>query len=374
MLKIQEFCRTHPENFKELLEKEYAITSKVDEEKGLILFKYNQIKSPFKEEIVKECRGIILSLDSFEIVGRGFSKFFNYGESNASPIDWESATIREKIDGSIIKIFFHDGEWNIATNGTINAFNTDLPSPFYSEEWNTMITSFGQLFLYTMSERYHVKDWSFLGGTEEWTHIFELASPFNKVVVSYDKPTIYYLASKENMTGDEHFFFNIDTVIPVPTSYSVKSIEEALQLVETFGSDKEGLVVCDRHFNRIKIKGDVYVQLHHLRGEGAFTEKRALDIVRANEVEEVITYFPEFASTIYNVKIRYDNHIHKAKEYIKYLEGLSGVITGDRKRFANQVKSSPYKDISFKWLDGKLSSVEEYYNGMTTEKLLESIK
>ena len=28
---------------------------------------------------------------------------------------------QEKVDGSLIKVFYYDGEWRVATNGTIDA-------------------------------------------------------------------------------------------------------------------------------------------------------------------------------------------------------------------------------------------------------------
>src|SRR4051812_39544178 len=56
---------------------------------NLLLFKYDQLESPFAEPLVRECRGIILdSEDNWRIVCRPFSKFFNAQESLAAPIDW----------------------------------------------------------------------------------------------------------------------------------------------------------------------------------------------------------------------------------------------------------------------------------------------
>lgn len=367
MLEIQKFIAEHPEDYKEILKNDYFITTK--EDNGLLLFKYNQIKSNFNIKMVRECRGIILDELTNDIVCRPFEKFANYGESFADVIDWNSASVRSKEDGSLIKVFYYKNNWRIATNGTINAFKADLIAPFYAEEWNLPIDSFGTLFLYILSERYNIKDWSFLKGCENETHMFELCSFANKVVVKYDKPSVFYLASKNNNTGGERYSYNIDTKIPVPEYYSLKSLDDCIEMAETFGVGHEGFVVTDRYLNRIKIKSPLYVHLHHMKGE-VFTHKRALDVIRAGETEELLTYFPEFSAVINVIEKRYNKFICDAKEYIKYLSNLSDEIKKDRKKFAKQVISSPYSDLAFKWLDGKLSSVDDYYKNTNTDKLL----
>ena len=370
MLELQKFIHQHPQNYKELLEKEYYIT--VKEKDNLLLFKYNQIKSNFHNKMVRECRGIILEKDSFKIVCRPFEKFGNYGESYTADIDWKSASVRAKEDGSLIKVFYYDNSWRIATNGNISAFDSDLVSPFFAEEWSMIIDNFGSLFLYVMSEGYGIDNWDFLKGCENETHLFELCSFANKVVVKYDKPTIFYLKSKSNITGIETYYFNIDTKIPVPEVFYLKSLNDCIKMAETFDQNHEGFVVTDKNLNRLKIKSPLYVHLHHMKGE-VFNDKRALDVIRAGEVEELLNYFPEFQIQIKLIKERYDFYIENAKKYIKYLSNLSEEIKNDRKRFANQVKSSKYSDLAFKWLDGKLDSLDEYYAKFPTDKLLKRI-
>jgi tRNA splicing ligase len=46
----------------------------------LILFKYDQINSPFNNKVVRNCRGIILDeSDDWRIVSYPYDKFFNLG-------------------------------------------------------------------------------------------------------------------------------------------------------------------------------------------------------------------------------------------------------------------------------------------------------
>jgi hypothetical protein len=370
MLKIQEFCKEHPENYEELLERDYAI--KVKKDNGLVIFKYNQIKSDFHKPLVRECRGIILREGTWEIVCHPFHKFGNYGESYVPEIDWKSARATSKEDGSIIKLYCINGGWFIATNGTINGFNAGLQELTFNDE-GIPIDSFGALFINTLMVNYNVQNFSFLNDLEDETHIFELCTPSNRVVVRYDSPKIFYLSSKDNKTGEEKNHLAISAIVSSLQEYDLANLEDCIDLVQDFGTDKEGIVVCDKYFNRIKIKGEVYVHLHHMRGEGIFTEKRALDIIRKNEMAEVLTYFPEYKNVLASVKDKYDLYMAEAEGFLKYLKSFSDKELANRKRFATLVVGTPYKDLAFKWLDGSVGTVAEYYEDFPSEKLIKAI-
>src|SRR5262249_28873582 len=76
----------------------------------LVLLEYSQLDSPFAEPIVRECRGLILDeARDWAVVSRSFDKFFNHGEPLAASIDWATATVQEKLDGSLCVAYHHGG-------------------------------------------------------------------------------------------------------------------------------------------------------------------------------------------------------------------------------------------------------------------------
>ena len=118
------FCYTH-DNWEELLTQE-PYNLKISEDGPYVMFKYNQISSDFNNPIVREARGIIFRKGQWNNpVCWRFNKFFNVQEPNAAKIDWSTAFVSEKIDGSIIGVWW-DGDWKISTNGTIDAFKAEL--------------------------------------------------------------------------------------------------------------------------------------------------------------------------------------------------------------------------------------------------------
>lgn len=154
------------------------------------IFSYNQIKSDFKLPEVQVARGIILKITEtllpkdppFDVVNlvrsecdvkvvcHAFNKFFNYGEPNAHPIDWASAKVQEKVDGSILKVWYDGGMWHTSTNGVINAFQCDLQMP--TEEFK----SFGDLYMKAIWNQGLIHLDMNLYFDHNSTHVFELTS------------------------------------------------------------------------------------------------------------------------------------------------------------------------------------------------------
>src|SRR5271170_7082534 len=83
---------------------QFAISAKRHPQfSNLVHLKYSQIDSPMNEPIVRECRGLIVDqADDWRIVAAPYRKFFNHGEVHAAPIDWPTARVYEKLDGSLM--------------------------------------------------------------------------------------------------------------------------------------------------------------------------------------------------------------------------------------------------------------------------------
>ena len=119
---ICNFIYKNPDNWEELLANK-CINIKRDND--LCIFNYD-IGCKFEDPIVQEARGIIIDTNNLQVVCWPFRKFGNYSESYADNIDWSSARVQEKIDGSIIKLWFNKDtdKWVWSTNGVIYASKT----------------------------------------------------------------------------------------------------------------------------------------------------------------------------------------------------------------------------------------------------------
>jgi len=176
---------------------------------NVVLLKYNQIESPMGDPIVQECRGIVLDeADDWRVVARAFSKFFNYGEGHAAPIDWPTASVQEKVDGSMIAVYAYKGAWHAATTGTpdgagnVHGIDTSgtwnprpgaiaaMPQTFADYFWQTLsLYDAGPLLAPPMSP------------FDDWTYIFELTGPLNRIVVPHFEAKLTVLGARDPATG-----------------------------------------------------------------------------------------------------------------------------------------------------------------------------
>lgn len=121
---------------------DFNLNTKVYEHK--ILLKYNQLSAPtlMARKEVQECRGLILEKNTWKVMSLSFVKFFNSEESNAHKIDWDTASILEKLDGCCHEdtiLITEDGEMTIREiceteySGKVLSFDLEINEPIYDE-------------------------------------------------------------------------------------------------------------------------------------------------------------------------------------------------------------------------------------------------
>ena len=199
MLKVLEFIQAHRNDWEELLSQEpYFLKVSRDNvfNHRLVMLKYNQLDSDFHEEMVRESRGLIFDEDSLEVVSVPFFKFGNYGESYAPNIDWESAIITEKRDGSLMKVSYIGDDVLISTNGCIDAFKAPLQDDVLCPYAN-----YGEMFVKALGNRLQLLE-------KGKTYMFELTSPYNKVVVPYDKLELALIGIRDNQSLQEELIYD----------------------------------------------------------------------------------------------------------------------------------------------------------------------
>lgn len=288
-MELQFFLKNNP-NWREILSKEpYCL--KWQEDGDYIIFTYNQLSSDFFIPLVREARGIIFEKNTYEVVCRPFTKFGNYGESYAAKVNWDRCWVTEKIDGSLIKVWYHNG-WHVSTNGTIDAANANLDDVHYS--------NFMELFIAAL-RRHGFTYTSFLTQlNKEYTYLFELVSPYNRVVIPYDSIDLYYLTRIHTGTGIEEWggIYGELLTLPTPDIYSMVGFDNIISAAENLPWDKEGYVVFDELYNRVKVKSPAYVLAHYARNNNVITWKRLISVVLVNQQEEFLTYCNDYRKQI----------------------------------------------------------------------------
>ena len=342
-----------------------------------VLLKYNQLESDFSNEIVRECRGCIFyipnkNVEVVKVVCYPFTKFGNYGESYVPEIDWSTASVLEKVDGSLIKVWHHEGAWHVSTNGTIDARNapTQVKGVSFYDIFMRALEKNGnpQLFFDSLDPQY--------------TYMFELTSPETRVTIEYSDTAIYYLGARNIATLEEvpvPWFCatsDLSYFIRLPKQYHLHSLESCIEAVNAMGADEEGFVVCDSHFNRVKIKSPEYLIAARIRNNNAITVKRVLEAMRAGYIDDFYAYAPDYQGFIDDVLLSY-KRIAQACE-MWYLDIFSAMRhePNKNKPLHEIVSTIPraFQDYCYKRFATKMNNPYEYLDTLTINRLVDWVK
>ena len=358
-MEILKFISEKGDNWRSLIqEKPYCI--KVSQDENYTMLKYDQIKSDLSLPLVRECRGLILDEHNCPVCVP-FFKFFNNHEPNADSIDWDSASVQEKLDGSIIKLAYFGGKWRVSTNGTIDAYKSHIYDSLSDVE--CPYSTYGDL--WDVARKKAKLNYDDLD--KNCTYMFELVSPYNKVVVDYPETKIYHIGTRDNVTLLEK---NVDIGVEKPKLYPLHTLDGCLDACKNMPFNQEGYVVVDKDWHRVKIKSPAYVAVHRLKNNGDINERAVIQLIRENELDEFLSYFPEFRGVIYEYKGILDamlNDLNQNLDKIKHTEYAT------QKDFALAVKDNKNSAFYFLWKKDNTLTPEEWLWSHENTKLKEMI-
>ena len=358
------------------LEKDYSIKVKRHGKyPNLVQLKYDQINSPMGNPLVQECRGLVLDgARDWEVVAWPFKKFFNSEESLASPINWATASVLEKVDGSLIIMYYYDGKWRVATSGTPDASGqvNDLQMTFADLFWETVYTEGSKAHHWAHEDPDSI--------SHDITFMWELTSPYNRIVVQHSKPKLTLIGMRNRVTGQE---YDVRTCapagVPVVKHFDLTKIEDVLSAAAALDPmQQEGFVVVDGSFNRVKVKSLDYVAIHHMKGEGGLTAKRVLERIVAGESDEILAHFPEWTPVFTEVAGRYNALAAELEEAFCRISGrcvtIPSLRSEFRKEFAGYARETRLPSVMFSLLDKRVATVRDFLANMQIDSLFSVLK
>ncbi len=318
---------------------------------NLVCLKYSQLESPLDNKIVQQCRGIILDeKENWQIVSYPYDKFFNYGETQAATINWDNAIVYDKLDGSLMILYYYQGKWQVQSSGTPDAIGQVHSAKF----------SFKYLFW---------EVWQQLGyelpTTKQHCFMFELMTPYNRIVVRQDsnKIVLHGVRNLKTLQEENPLNWAKKTGWEIVETYPLKDLKTVIDNSKYLDPmESEGYIVCDEDFNRIKIKSSEYVAVSHMRD--GFSTRKLLDIVLTNEGEEFLNYYPEWQGLYDQIQSKYETLVKEIENvYLQHQD------IANQKDFALTIKHLPYAGTLFALRAGKVSSVKESLKNTSINKL-----
>lgn len=278
------FIKANKDWRKKLLEKPYCLKNIVDVpyNNNWYMFNYNLFESLLSDRIVKACRGSILEVSDDRSVVKPvclpFYKFFGYDDSNADTIDWNTAKVRNKTDGQLVKMFKYEGQNYWCTNGSPNV---ETPLDYTDDK----IHNYKELLFEAIRKDLKqptVAEWSDDNGNfylknvdwvdkipDGWTLMFELTSPYNRIIVEYKEIKLWFHGARDENGIEydpEDIAVRFGIPYEIPMQYDFKNFDQAFEAIKNWkGLENEGLVVCDADFHRVKVKCDDYLKIKFIR-------------------------------------------------------------------------------------------------------------
>jgi len=250
-------------------------------EKGdLLLYNYGD-KAIFEgtwNQFELVSRGLIINRVSGEIVARPFDKFFNWGEGGrTSSTQILSAT--EKLDGSLGILYRTEGQYRIATRGSFDSEQAIWATDYLNKH-------------HDLTEL-----------ADNWTLLFEIIYPGNRVVVDYgDKQGLSLLAMRDRFDGLYATRIECELVaeqfgFEMPRTFVFDSVDEILAAMKVITANHEGWVVEFVDGQRFKFKGEEYLKLHKLIS--GLSLKSVLQAIQSGKLDDYRAQMPEeFQPTI----------------------------------------------------------------------------
>lgn len=351
MLEVQRMLREGEVTLEDLALPPYSIQSRASEDGRLVSLKYSAIHSDTTLLPVRESRGLVLDAeDGWRVRSYSFEKFFNFREPWRHDVDWASARVYEKLDGSMIGVYRHpDGRWACNTTGSPEGRSEVQPGAAAlarRPEWAGRDVTFAGLFWSLFKEAYGDPD-ALLD--PRFCYTFELCTGLNQIVVRHDRwrAPLIGLRLMDEDEGFPEFHVDDQARWPVdlsaferPRTYPLHDPASAEAFVERLPGLEEGVVVCDKDFRRVKLKSADYVAAHKVAG-GVLQRKYGLvEVVMAGVADDVRAAFPELGPAISEIERAIKSRARTFEEEFSRLggDGTDPQDPEERKAFALRVK------------------------------------
>ncbi|KAF8966265.1 RNA ligase-domain-containing protein [Flammula alnicola] len=198
------------------------------------------------DDLLVAARTLVTETTTGAVVSRSFSKFFNYDEKLAyKPTGNEYAfMIEEKIDGSIISLFWYQNQWMMVSRSSFDSPHTTAARSILDQKYPRILDSLDK----------------------DKTYVFELVDLGMPIKVVYKKNDLVLLSivSKDGQEPPHNFDW---TTFPFPRPrVHVAPTVAPTALSKLNLENEEGFVVKfwlspgDRYPQRIKVKFESYLQ------------------------------------------------------------------------------------------------------------------
>lgn len=252
-----------------------------------------------------------------------FIRFFNKHEIQADPVDLTNAEMIEKLDGTMVGIYFP------TKNPSDPHWHTRKMSSSDEKDMSAKISAFhGGTYEFLPLIGSYVKKIPFTKQDVDYTFVFEFIHDVSMVVTKYraEQHGLYLIGARNLVSLKEMNETELDQTakklgVNRPRRWDSIANESSIRAMmkqiaqETQGF--EGFVFRDKDTgNRVKVKDEDYVKLHHMIDGMKF--KSLIQKVLEGEEGEILAYFSHAKPKIEEIKKALEKFTNHIIEKIKY--------------------------------------------------------
>lgn len=286
----------------------------------------------FQQPGALECRGIMFEMAkdhngavyAKRLASMPMEKFFNLNENPMTMgLDLSKVVaIEEKADGSLMSTYMHGDELRLKSKGSL-----------FSDQ------ALAAMKWLDRPENAHMKNVLKLAamGVRQYTVNMEWCSPEHRIVLGYMEPTLKILNMRDNADGtyvdNLHDLFEIAWLVKrvvLEEKDDAKSIVDAIPAM----TDVEGFVLHFANGQRVKVKCEWYLSLHHAK-DSVNNPRRLFEAILDEGIDDLRSLFhsdPLAMKTIDEMQLKVD-HIYNGM--VKAVENFYQANRSlDRKSYA----------------------------------------
>lgn len=405
---VIDYLRTH--TFQQL-EDEHGVCARPNARADKFSLNYDQILVKNGDPVAEQCRGMVIRPHEFDFMDfmdaftqRGWkntrvgeadvlawpmNRFYNHGDAAGAEVDWSDPGLRvyEKLDGTCMIVYWdplHE-RWHAGTRSVPEA---DLPIRKDHMEIGDM--TFSELFFKALRATREAAEGKALGWdptgfdqvvhlNKELTYVFELTTPYNRIVVKYDEPRVTLLAARHTASGEELAIESLRLQhVNRPKTWELRSAAALDAFVNAADPALlEGAVVCDSRFRRLKVKNKAWVLSSKAKDLVTVSRRSALLAIIKGEIDDVI---PLVEKDIADELLSMQDAL---REYLLSIDrnfaDYKAKANGSRKDFALMVtSSSDWTPPYFNMWEGRATSALQWAqaaaaNGKLSDSTLDAI-
>ena len=256
----------------------------------LVIFAYGRktVHDNVWDGVTSKCRGIVVDIETDEVIARPFEKFHNFGSTVVDGLTPESnpeifakqPVIWEKMDGFMVTGFFYRGEWHAASKASFTSIHAKWATKELRRKMAGVTTT----------------------GTT--TYMFEGLHPDLRIVVDYKRPAeLVLLTVINNETGEEYLDL-------MTAAAEVHGFRTPARLEKTWQQIHDEAIVTHNSYNeegyvltwyrpgttpfRLKMKYVDYLRLHRM--VTGVSPKRVWEVLAGEQTEQLNDYLKNSTS------------------------------------------------------------------------------